>query len=320
MKSQGFGQPNQTGVTKLTRNANSAREISMTQIQGQLPKPKEKPIEYIKIGDIILLTLSVRVFQGDIEVQEATKLLEGGNNVKIELKEKKQQEDQGNIQSLAMSKAIDDPEFIYKGVVSCEGINNLSLQVLPKRTEENSNNAIAQFQKCLFYVENKTSIHYKQLIKDKIKVRNEMMEVRKKTAEKSDYQALAKIDQTLKEMKDELDLLELEKSLEDSNNAQMTKQRMGTKIQYGEEIQLKHVFTDKYLSMEMAEMSDDFGAIKVTLQGLSPCSWIRLIPSNNEQEFRSELLINSKDSKKFNLKIGGHINVRDAFYLVNMKS
>jgi hypothetical protein len=41
---------------------------------------------------------------------------------------------------------------------------------------------------------------------------------------------LAKIDQTLKEMKDELDLLELEKALEDSNNAQMTKQRMGTKI------------------------------------------------------------------------------------------
>ena len=67
-------------------------------------------------------------------------------------------------------------------------------------------------------------------------------------------------------------------------------------------------------------MSDDFGAIKVTLQGLSPCSWIRIIPSTNEQEFRSELLINSKDAKKFNLKIGGHINVRDAFYLVNMKS
>jgi hypothetical protein len=31
------------------------------------------------------------------------------------------------------------------------------------------------------------------------------------------------------------------------------------------------------------------------------------------------MLINSKDAKKFNLKIGGHINVRDAFYLLNMK-
>lgn len=32
------------------------------------------------------------------------------------------------------------------------------------------------------------------------------------------------------------------------------------------------------------------------------------------------MLINSKDAKKFNLKIGGHINVRDAFYLVNLKN
>ena len=31
------------------------------------------------------------------------------------------------------------------------------------------------------------------------------------------------------------------------------------------------------------------------------------------------MLINSSDAKKFNLKIGGHINVKDAFYLVNQK-
>jgi hypothetical protein len=65
---------------------------------------------------------------------------------------------------MALAKVIDDPNFTYKGVVSCEGINNLSLQVLPKKTDENTNNAMAQFQKCLFYVENKTGIHYKQII------------------------------------------------------------------------------------------------------------------------------------------------------------
>lgn len=31
------------------------------------------------------------------------------------------------------------------------------------------------------------------------------------------------------------------------------------------------------------------------------------------------MLINSRDAKKFNLKIGGHINVKDAFYLMNMQ-
>lgn len=76
---------------------------------------------------------------------------------------------------------------------------------------------------------------------------------------------MAKIDQTLKELKDELDQLELEKALEDSNNTYMTKQKLGTKIQYGEEIQLKHIFTGKYLSIDTSEMSDDFGAVKVNL-------------------------------------------------------
>jgi hypothetical protein len=59
------------------------------------------------------------------------------------MKEKKVQEDSGKLQSMALAKVIDDPNFTYKGVVSCEGINNLSLQVLPKKTEENTNNAMA---------------------------------------------------------------------------------------------------------------------------------------------------------------------------------
>lgn len=107
------------------------------------------------------------------------------------------------------------------------------------------------------------------------------MDVRRKAADKSDFQALAKIDATLKDLKEELDLLEQEKALEDSNNLYMTQQKLGTKIQYGEEIQLKHIFTGKYLSIDLNEMSDDHGAVKVSLQGLSPSSWIRFIPSKD---------------------------------------
>lgn len=63
----------------------------------------------------------------------------------------------------------------------------MSLQIIPKRTEENTNNAFAQFQKCLFYVENKSRIHFKTLIQAKMKERDTVIEMRKKTAEKSDY-------------------------------------------------------------------------------------------------------------------------------------
>lgn len=49
-----------------------------------------KPIDYIKIGDVILLTLSVKVFQTDIEAQEAQVRLEEGKFAKNELKDLKQ--------------------------------------------------------------------------------------------------------------------------------------------------------------------------------------------------------------------------------------
>jgi len=64
------------------------------------------------------------------------------------------------------------------------------------------------FKNVWFQVENKASIHFKQLIQQKCKERDQVLEARKKTAEKSDFQALAKIDQTIKTLKDELDILE----------------------------------------------------------------------------------------------------------------
>lgn len=67
-------------------------------------------------------------------------------------------------------------------------------------------------------------------------------------------------------------------------------------------------------------MSDDHGAVKVDLKGLHPSSWIKIIPSRNELYFRSEMLINSNDAKKFNLQIGGHINIKDSFYMLNINS
>jgi hypothetical protein len=69
----------------------------MLQPQHHEEVVKEKPIEYIKIGDIILITLSVKVFQTDIEAQEAQRQLDDGVPGKIELKEKKVQEDAGKM-------------------------------------------------------------------------------------------------------------------------------------------------------------------------------------------------------------------------------
>lgn len=45
--------------------------------------------------------------------------------------------------NLKLAKLIDDPIFTYKGVMYCEGINNLNLEILPKRTPEDTQNAMS---------------------------------------------------------------------------------------------------------------------------------------------------------------------------------
>lgn len=55
--------------------------------------------------------------------------------------------------NMRLAKLIDDPVFVYKGVLYCEGLNNFNLQTLPKRTPEDTQNAMSQFTKCTFIVE-----------------------------------------------------------------------------------------------------------------------------------------------------------------------
>ena len=43
------------------------------------------------------------------------------------------------------------------------------------------------------------------------------------------------------------------------------KYRMGNKITYGTKLQLKHLFSDKYLSINMNEMSQEYGCCEIYL-------------------------------------------------------
>jgi hypothetical protein len=120
---------------------------------------------------------------------------------------------------------IDSPQFTYKGIVYGEGSIQMNLKVLPRETPEDTRNAKCQIQKCLFLVENKSRIHFKQLIQKKEKERDKVVEERKKVQEKNDYQALAKIDETVTHLQAELLELEQQKALEDLNNQEMNRQK-----------------------------------------------------------------------------------------------
>jgi hypothetical protein len=59
------------------------------------------------------------------------------------------------------------------------------------------------------------------------------------------------------------------------------------------------------------------GKIKVGIGELSPLAKLKLVPSQDINQFSSEMLINTQQVNKFSLQVGGHVNVKDAFYIMN---
>lgn len=57
--------------------------------------------------------------------------------------------------------------------------------------------------------------------------------------------------------------------------------------------------------------------VAVALNELSVRSIFRFIPSQDITGFASELLIHGTNLSKFNLQVGGQINLQDSFFLLN---
>ena len=76
------------------------------------------------------------------------------------------------------------------------------------------------------------------------------------------------------------------------------KYRMGNKITYGTHIQLKHIFSDKYLTLNMNSMSQDYG-----------CCEMFLSETNDHSIFTIE------QPKQQSQVIGHVVNFNDFFFL-----
>ena len=91
----------------------------------------------------------------------------------------------------------------------------------------------------------------------------------------------------------------------------------GQKIQYGDKILLRHVFTDLFLVIEPNRITDQEGMVRVNLGELSNKAIMNFIPAQDIKEIASELVIHQKGLSKFNLQVGGQINLQDSFFLLN---
>lgn len=80
---------------------------------------------------------------------------------------------------------------------------------------------------------------------------------------------------------------------------------------------LRHIFTNQLLRIEPTLVSDQEGMVQVMLGELADKSIVSFIPAQDIKQIASELKIYNSGLSKFNLQVGGQINIQDSFFLLN---
>ena len=179
-------------------------------------------------------------------------------------------------------------------------------------------NSLAQFKKCLFLIEpqslSEKTFEYRKILRE-IEVMNT---VRQAFVDNSDNHGITKLELAMKEAAVRLEAMLKKKNIEELGNRLVIEQMTGSKVQFGQTIQLKQLFTGKYLSILPMEISDkDNGFLRVGLDYLTPHCWIKLIPTHDSKQFESELLFNQVENIKLSTLIGGHISTKESFLILN---
>lgn len=83
---------------------------------------------------------------------------------------------------------------------------------------------------------------------------------------------------------------------------------------------LRHEHSGKYLRIEPDLITKEKGRNIVRLDVPSLLSKLVFVPAHDTKELAQELGIYSTGLTKFNMTIGGFINLKDAFYILNRET
>ena len=93
----------------------------------------------------------------------------------------------------------------------------------------------------------------------------------------------------------ELDENSNKKKIQDENTRYQQRYMLGNTLTYGTPIQLKHIFSGKYVSLKMNNISIEAGSSLVCLSEPSEHSWFTLEPSEEQESSSAGLVVNLSD-------------------------
>jgi len=108
------------------------------------------------------------------------------------------------------------------------------------------------------------------------------------------FQQQAQMKKEIEIIAKELDQNNMKKKIQDENNRYEQEYRLGNKLTYGQPIQLKHLFSDRYLSIKMNDVSTEPGSSVLYLGESTDNAWFTLEPINSLNS-SAGLVINYND-------------------------
>eukprot|EP00347_Sterkiella_histriomuscorum_P002968 403366109 len=183
----------------------------------------------------------------------------------------------------------------YKGILWSDSVTNKNLNVIPKtvsgvkefedkevslESEENQINGNSQFMKCLFRIETAQECEYSMIHQ---KLESELIELEQMihTVDDEHYGSLLS---ELISIQKKIKQNQYNQQEETRNNEYELNMNLGKKITYGQRIQLKHVFSGLYLSLNQKQIANEHGCVAMQLQEQNNSSWFTLRPSQKIRE------------------------------------
>lgn len=203
-----------------------------------------------------------------------------------------------------MSRLLGKPDYTYRGMVFSDGIIDSNMKVVPLQTEE-SQNATNMFRQCLFMIEieQECAVNKKatKLLRQKadIEARRSKMIADSGGEGNLDHSLLASINDELRKVIIQIEENEQLKVIQDENNNYEQKFRSGNKLTYGAPFQLRHLFSNQYLSLNTDEMSQEYGCCEVHLSETKEESVFVMEPQGGSQNLDG-YVVNYSDF--FNIK------------------
>lgn len=184
----------------------------------------------------------------------------------------------------AKKRNLEAADYVYKGVFYGDGVVENGVKIMPKINKTTAN-ATNLFKRSLFRVECKQSCDQNKKMLELIKRRNMLDATFRKVVqdaggeEHGNQPLLMAMKEQIQVIDKQIVIVREKQKKQEAQNAESLRLQLGQKVNYGTPIQLKHLFSSGYLTVDHRVTSQEYGCRHACLSQTTEASWFTFEPT-----------------------------------------